>query len=441
MGQARLDTVKIYDDRLHWDDADLRVVSDNTLRPYTLTTTFSNGTTETTSSEIYFTRKWYGHSTDSYNGSCKEQHDQGFLNTDDPDNFRGWCHELGHCMFSFWDEYLNKDGEDFSDAGDKCPSVFNYGFMDNQYDLLGVYSSEMSLDPSAIQTWLARTRFNIGSIICRVGISSTMSSVNITTGCRRIFKRPDERNNLPSDHLPEPNDNLDDLDYNVGVLVQFPPTESQGSPTHAEVLYKVLDDQNQLIPSAEVRLKPTTGGDISQGMTVESKESDYADLYGRIYVLGLSAGDQVTSEGRIAEPSRRGSKLGGGAKTWLCGVADYGKVGTSAVGNRFFSPISGDTGVIAMKRIEGYYPVLCGLDLFKGQAYSLRTIKRFGVLPQIDLTTEAGTTHSYTFSESGEYYYAQIGDSLEHAGTFTVWASDDVNSPYFFSTPYTRNLA
>lgn len=129
-GQAFIDTIAIFDNKSHWNEADIQIKADNTQWPCA----FPDGVK---------VKHYFAHVSlpPVWSGSSARTIQLIYISDPlDPyfaDNIITIVHELGHYLFNFYDEYIDQNGKViFEDI--------NFGFMDYQYDIAGPRGTEMS---------------------------------------------------------------------------------------------------------------------------------------------------------------------------------------------------------------------------------------------------------------------------------------------------------
>jgi hypothetical protein len=432
-GQMRLDTVMIYDNKEHWDEADMRIYANNIEWPRAVAAGINSSDPEWTS---FFPRKWFGDSDPSRNGSYSENP----LNLEDSDDFRTKCHEMGHYALNFYDEYKFSDGSGgFVDETGRCGSVPIYGYMDNQFESGGEWSSEMSSIYRYQDAECQNTKqfiLNYGS--CWDYLEEQFEKEWGTDSIFIPIITPDDAERklkLGFEYLPGPNGEMFVLDYDVGALVQFPEQPFPPDPDITTLNVQVENATNRL-SKADVTLINNYFG--FNPKTIYQGQTD--DGHGRIWVVGASQSNRLiqASAGAVTILPYLDKKLTQvtGNKVWMCGEASIGEPKEKRVNNQSWS--NGDSVIIQLKPVEGDYPLICGMSLGDNTAtYQLNILNTFSTNPTMDLLPDIGGQHSYNFTYDGSKYTSQIVDSLGNSGTFTLWAKDDSANNFFFNTDYT----
>jgi hypothetical protein len=435
-GQIRLDTVWVFDDHVHWEDADLQVHSHNDEEPITLNysgrSRLNFGNPECT---MWLPRKWFGNLDDTRNSSYLEHP----LQMDAPVDYRTKGHEFGHYGLGFCDEYKFYDGlgKYVKEPSYRHNPGSNYGFMDSQYGKDEPFASEMSSSASYVNISVRNTeQYGVYRQSCWDFLESEFEREYGDPPMFVPICKPEERSKLPQGltYLQGPNDGTK-LDYDVGALVQFPVRQSD--PSSRTLNMEVSDADGTVLPRMDVVvLRPLlVGGELrlEQGQTSDA---------GKIYVLGYNFGERILVSGRyriILDPGVPFSSAY--QESWLCGeitLSGPGRAGKSVAEYSF----SGDSVRIHLRPVAGDYPLLCGITLSDNSAtYRLRRAKLFSSDPTIELCTENGSKSSSTFFELQGSYGSAALRNLGSSGTFTISAVDDSARVFFINTPYTVHQA
>ncbi|MFZ5979163.1 MAG: FlgD immunoglobulin-like domain containing protein [Candidatus Zixiibacteriota bacterium] len=415
-GQTRLDTVMIYDDREHWDIADIRIHASNTVHPCADVKGIhdpANG------KMIYLPRKWFGNETDCRNLS----YDEHPLVLEADVVFRTTAHELGHYALGFYDEYL------FVGGGVHCPIVDNFGFMEYQYSDGGIYSSEMS------------SSFKYTDVSCRNTEQYAYNNRSCWGQFEAWFERrygaddillpiikPDdaERELITGDNcLNGPNFFYDDpafLDYNAGARVVFPIPIAPPGVNVKTLNLQVLNSGTGIPePDLDVVLRKGALGvtlrDIPQGAT--------SDM-GLIYVLGAEDGDQVMAAGTI---DTLGTEKNGNAnriEKWVYGEATVGTSGLSRLNNLYDLSPQEDSVTITVRAVSGEYPMIFRPSIKNdSMAFFIDYLNRFSSAPEVEIRPDGGSASVYSLSEEMTTYTTNLADSLGLSGSLLVWGIDD----------------
>lgn len=430
-GQIRLDTVMIFDNKEHWDEADMRVYANNMELPRAVAAGINSSGSEWT---IFFPRKWFGNPDACRNGNYTENP----LDLEDSYDFRTKCHEMGHYAFNFYDEYKFSDGGGgFVDETGRCGPIANYGYMDHQYEGFGEWSSEMS----SIYRYQDAACQNTKQFILNYGSCWDYLEEQFERkwGTDSIFVpiiTPDDAERklqFGFEYLPGPNGEMFVLDYDVGALVKFP--QAPFPPDLDIVTLEVqVENATNRLSKADVNLINyfnTNPKRIYQGQT--------DDGHGRIWVVGASESDGLiqasTGAARVLPYLDKKLAQVAGNKVWMCGEASVGGPKEKRVNNNFWG--TDDSLTIELRAVAGDYPIICGINLGDNTAnYQLNILNAFSSNPTADLFPNLGGQHSYSFSYDGTKYNAQIKDTLGNSGIFTIWAKDDSAQNFFFNTDY-----
>jgi hypothetical protein len=437
-GQVMLDTVMIFDNKEHWDEADVKIYASNMITPHM---DFGIGS-YSSGSPIELPRKWFGEPDDTRNGT----HLENPLNLVDDKDFRAKAHEFGHYGLLFDDEY------EFL-AGVHCPSVLNFGFMDYEYPgyLDPAAATEMSSSFKYQSTDCQNTMqwVSCGGRSCWDFLEHLMEKKYTADSIFiPIIKPDDPERTLPSglDYLPGPNNEKyfspAVMDYDVGALIKFPILPLPPDPNIVTLNVQVTKPGG-VCPKADVTLFNNyfslTPRTIYQGQTSDIDPDPQSWGGGCIWVVGASQSNRLirASVGQVTVLPKE-LKLAKvlGNKVWMCGEASVGGLKEKRVNNQFRS--NGDSVIIQLKPVEGDYPLICGVNLGDNTlTYQLNILNTFSANPTMDLLPDIGGQHNYNFTYDGTKYTVQINDTLGNSGTFTLWAIDDSSNNFFFNTDYT----
>ena len=139
-GQLYVERVDIFDNYQRWYQADMRFYANNLVWPNSAV----NGvySIDSRGDQVRMPRRWLGNTDGTRNWSARndwftydDRSLQLFMSST-------MAHELGHYMFSFYDEYVWVD----TNKAKLLPAGYNMGFMQYQYQNAPDWSSEMS-DP------------------------------------------------------------------------------------------------------------------------------------------------------------------------------------------------------------------------------------------------------------------------------------------------------
>jgi hypothetical protein len=441
-GQLRLDTVYIFDNNVLPDQADVLIHASNLQWPVA----HAGGILTYGVGHIYMPRIFMGDST-----SMRNYTDQVYpLNlTAYSTDYRTKAHEFGHYALNFFDEYLFWSGGLFgsysADNSLRClpPTIFNYGFMDRQYEGTGVMSSEMS---GAFRYDMASCRntnqWGVHSLPCWDHLERWVEAV--TWGTDNLYVpilKPDAADDnervvtTPAVFFAGPNDNMANLDYNVGAKVVFPnPPSLQTagySDKHVTVSHATGGDNadvqliNDPLTSTKTIINQGRTSDAAGAWVLGVKNASYKILAGK---GGSGATVTISPIQALAEEE---------TTDWLYGMAESGGSGVSKVGNRYSSNSAEDSITIEMKKVQGYYPLICEAELLAtGVRYDLTSVQPFSTDPTLELWPSYGGSYGETFTPSTAGYEAVVADSLGTGGSFTLWAVDDSAATFFVPTGY-----
>ena len=441
-GQLRLDTVYIFDNNVLPDQADVLIHASNLQWPVA----HAGGIVTYGVGHIYMPRIFMGDST-----SMRNYTDQVYpLNlTAYSTDYRTKAHEFGHYALNFFDEYLFWSGGLFgsysADNSLRClpTTVFRYGFMDSQYEGSGVMSSEMSgvfrYDMASCRN---TNQWGVHSLPCWDHLERWVEAV--TWGADNLYVpilKPDAADDnervvtTPAVFFAGPNDNMADLDYNVGAKVVFPnppsPQAAGYSDKHVTVSHTTGGDNadvqliNDPLTSTKTIINQGRTSDAAGAWVVGVKNASYQILAGK-----GGSGATVTPSPFLASAQEV-------TTDWLYGMAESGGSGVSKIGNRYAANSAEDSITIELNEVQGYYPLICEAELLAtGVKYDLTSVQPFSADPTLQLWPSYGGTYDHTFTASGNGYDVVVADSLGTSGSFTLWAVDDSAATFFVPTGY-----
>jgi hypothetical protein len=225
------------------------------------------------------------------------------------------------------------------------------------------------------------------------------------------------------------------LDYHVGYLISFPnPPSPQATgyfDKHVTVSHADGGDNAdvQLINDPET----STETIINQGRTSDAAGAWVFGVKHASYKILAGKG----GSGATVTPSPFLASAGEVTTDWLYGMAESGGSGVSKVGNRYSANSAEDSITIEMKKVHGYYPLICGVELLAtGVKYDLTSVQPFSADPSMQLWPSYGGSYDHVFTPSGNGYNTIVTDSLGTGGSFTLWAVDDSAATFFVPTKY-----
>ena len=402
--QSRIDTVVILDNGQGWDQADFRIHASNMVHPN------ASGVpaTDDLNGCVYMPRKWYGN-TDA--GRAWSVIDDP-LDVSDGYTFTTLAHEYGHFAFGFYDEYQFLHNGSYSVDSGRCSIIDNYGFMDGPYPYptASVYQSEMSNEsryafPSCWNNW----HFQKRGMSCWEWFEQDFEGYYTGVPLFAPIKMPSERL-LPSgfNHLVGPNNDLVNLDYDVGSLVRF---RVDLTPPTRKIKFVNLANSTTGAPLANVNVVAriaNSGISLNQGNTSDA---------GEIRMLGMSVTlpDTITASGRsYVAPARSRSSQSG----WVSVMAAVPDIDSMEI---LATPMAGNHQFVTV-------PEFAGSDL----QYRLLTATSLVAAPS--LIGPGGDTLPFA-TLVGEYLATATG-SLPSDGSLTISALDDSNATFFVPTAY-----
>jgi probable HAF family extracellular repeat protein len=414
-GQMRLDTVMIFSNRAHWDEADYQVHASNMVWPEaTNVDDFKRAT-----GHIALPRKWFGNRDNNRKLSFLEDP----LDLTQSIDYRTRCHEFGHYALGFEDEYNFSDWTTTHQYGGdtvRCSdaSAANYGLMDCQYRGCEPYNQEMSSLKRYVNS------------ACHNNVQWRLIGASCWDYTKAQFHHYDNRLDvflplntpedliLPArlDYLPGPNSQMLNgaLDYDVGTQVHFP--VSHPAAIGRTVVAHVIWAGNW--PSANANVVLSTGQFFGREM-----DEGNCDDNGDIRILGYEDGDRLlVAFGNQAQVTSFASAGVSSNRVWASGSGTV---------------TSGDSMLLDLRPVSGEYPLVCGAEL-DSTTCTLRiaSSKQFSSLPTVNIVPSGGTIDSQTFVSLPGGYTTLILEDLGGQGTLRLNAVDDSGSAFFLGTSY-----
>ncbi|MBU0984854.1 MAG: T9SS type A sorting domain-containing protein [candidate division Zixibacteria bacterium] len=420
-GQLRLDTVMIYDHREQWDGADMRVHATNNIRASAYVGGMYSAINDWA---IYMPRKAFFSDVDRRNNTDIDP----LPMVDVSGDYRTKAHEFGHYALSFYDEYMLFDGINYVDDPNlRCLAfpLSNYGFMDHQFEQFGEKSSEMSsayryeFDPCQnTMQW----GYNHSS--CWDQLEAAFEDIWGADNVYAPILKPDASDETEHHHLtvsnifPGPNDDISNLDYNVGDQISFPvapqPQEQDFSNVHIKIIGTYFPEN----AAVELVNNPLTVSEqlINQGAPSNAGQMWILGVYDPTYWI-------LTSIGRVEELFPRALSSSQVRSNW-----QYGLVQSSG---------AVDSIEIEMKEVHGYYPLICEATLLTDSVlFAFAAEQMFSEVPSMTLYPDGQISSSHDLTAGTNSYSASIGDSLSYSGSMITWAVDDSSAQFFFPMDY-----
>jgi hypothetical protein len=397
-GQLRFDTVMIYDNKEHWDEANVHVFAANT---------------QWQTAHVTGLIRDYGNL--SLSRKPLGTKDLQRNNSDNPVNpysvsaMRVLGHEIGHFVPGFYDEYVYV-------SGSRCPRSFVslYGFMEDPYANRGQRTTEMSWDTIYDFITCRNTKQYVENRSCwdyfEFGYEYTYDSVYAA-----IIK-PSERYLAPGRvFMYGPNDYQTPLNYNVGALIKFPQTHGPPAATNTKLTVVNSNLGTRVSHAAVLQSQPSKQRVVMQGHTSDS---------GTIIALGVLPGDVFTSSvpwNRVA-PAMLSKSYSANEYEWYYGSGVFD--GTSDY-------------TLELTEVYGAYPLIVNTQVFADDIeIKLTPENQFSANPTLDMLTEAEADFNYTFSFDGADYSSLVTDDPAEYGLMTIRAVDDSSNTFFFDADY-----
>jgi hypothetical protein len=424
-GQVRLDTVLIFDDTAHWDEADVWIYASNMEGPRAPWRGIQYDHYDQT---IKLPRKWYGR-PDRTRNQTYHAHP---LNLDDPYMYRTYAHELGHYAIGFRDEYLYWDiiaNKYVNDPLLRCPGIPYYGLMEYQYPAADPYTTEMSNAFHYEDDMCKNTKqYGLNGASCWEQFEAMFEGNYVQNGSDTTFVeiyRPNDTNrdaaSMPNDfiYLEGPNNYMYSqgvLDYDVGDRVVFP-----NSPANPKAGVKEVDVEIRVGGNPKPNVEVWLNEHISPGEQRVFKQGNTADN-GHIWILGAENGDVVQSAGFSANigPTALAATVD---ESWYSGEVTIGA----------------DSRTLDLTLVDGSFPMICYGQLNQTSFdYQLTTVTPFAVPPSLSYRPSTGGAYDYVFGTATDGYDVALTEPSGSGGSITVTAEDNSSEPFFFVNRYTH---
>ncbi|MBN2214810.1 MAG: SBBP repeat-containing protein [Bacteroidales bacterium] len=401
-GHAFIDTVAIYDNADHWDDADIKIKAENTQWPCAVPDGIAidhkrasvslppvwDGRPETSMDVIY--------NTDPVNPAIS-------------DHIMTITHELGHYIFGFFDEYINK-------AKDHIFPNINFGFMDSQYNLNDPRSTEMSdfyvVGDTMFEHYQQTAQYQIHGRNCwdylrykYWGIYGDIIA-NIHT--------PEDLGISSNDVMKGPNSDILNPDFSVGDMMGFELNATTTTNPRLDVLITVSPSGlGRVIPGAQTKLhKKGMAEPIHHGLTNGA---------GRIKLFNAEPGDTI-----LATHKER--------TFWR-----YKKIVVPPAGkNTEIADM-----VIELETVSGQFSLLAGLafDAAGLPVYQCYADPLFTSPPHIQVFDNISASGKQVLSVSEEAYSAVLNNTGFSEGSVFFSAPDNDGEEFFvFQDAIIRDL-
>jgi hypothetical protein len=420
-GQLYLDSIKIFDNKVNWDSADVQIHASNLEWPHA--STFSGniklggGIRDSGDSRLYFPRIFYFNSYDGnrnltyvddlypYDWAIAQTSYDGTYKAYPPS--RTLAHEFGHYGIGFRDEYIDE-------AGNSVLDDYDFGLMDDQLGVGISQNSEMScsLQYNDLSHQVTRQWTNRGNRSCWEYFEWNYQGTY--DGIFAPIKKPSTQ------MFWGPNDDLTNLNYDVALLLKPVITDYPGGAFTDIVTVK--DGFGFTIGDTKVTLyKNNSSWVIEQGNTADN---------GKIRGLGVNNGDIIRSYARLY------SFFG---VEWSYSEITVGEMGLSRFKNPYRTSASGDSTEIILRKVQGNYK-MNNRAVFEAEnsfRYHLQTSKSFSQNPGLEFHPGDGQLHNYNFAPVSGGYETIINDPLGPKGLFSVIAVDDSGYSFFVNNNYT----
>ena len=402
-GQALLNKIAIYDNRRHFFDADLKLYVNNQQWPMA-----RPGGINYADGFIHYPPQHFG-LTPAQNA------DFGFTvfppDLDAYDGYAPFIHEFGHYAFGLYDEYLTDVG------GGRLRSLqgsVNHGFMDDPLRLNdpnpgpAARSTEMSawiLDGYE-ETLHFQRRSKPTAETFRDFFSGAFGPVQVE------IRTPMNRGMTAPDLVVGPNDDPDNLDYDVGAQMTFVRDVSSSSTPPIE--YLVLGSDGQPLPGVFVEIERSDHRTLLQGRAVTGLTPGSEDHIGKIRLRGASDGDDVL----FSHPTvRNGLPVPGEWDFLETPVSTAGKV---------------DLITVQMNQVDGTFDLLpvIGFEPNGSLSYSAEASNAFPALPELEVVIFDEPPQSFELALDGPAYRTDLPE-LGAQASLRFRAVDESDSPFF----------
>jgi uncharacterized membrane protein len=388
-GQVRLDTVVLGGNRYRWRDADVRIFAQNDLEPSSAA--FSLFAQDRA---VNMSRRWFGAASLSPDLSLSEYP----ADPSQPEHYRALGRELGRYLhgLQYEDGTLNS-----------CAPDINFGMMDNPLPSVGESATELSWARTYASGCTASEQYRAHGMPCWEWVEGLLERQYGET--RVGIRTPGERA-LPAgaDWLSGPSMYREvELDLHSG-------------PRAAHDMLLDIQDRvpGQAARYADVTLRKAAGPsvyDMAQGKAAHD---------GRMWVLGVEAGDSIIVQSRAS---------GGGSLAASPAAASYSWYFAKA-------EVTGDSLELQMSQVQGDYPVVLSLITGTPTEVRLSSPSVFAQAPDLSWVDSLGTRHTNAFAAAGAGEFAVSLDIPQNGLTAYVSAVDDSGRTFFFPVDLNRAL-
>ncbi|MFH1374398.1 MAG: hypothetical protein ABII79_11440 [bacterium] len=414
-GQVRLGEVHIYDNRVRWERADMRIYLANDITPsaamdghfcaWATTGYACAGRSIEVPPKVFWHSALY-----SVYGTSHEHP----LDMTEATDFKVKVHELGHYLFGFGDEYEDADGHRVSHTP-------VYGVMEDDYDLDRGTELSRSVVEYACPLGQNTQHWHFRHMGCADWFQDRFGGIG-ETGLSAYITLPTEY--TLQGYLTGPNDDLSNLDYDVGALMNITIWPQEHGATE---------------PLMQTRVGSCTGASVYHCPVTMC--TDFRPWEG--VVSCINAG-RSCPEGLIRlrgfYPSR-GMVFAERRSTFVCPKGGGGRNTTDQKGWLVSSGQPVDSAgilLLDMEPIVGYYPYTHSIDPsgddleFSLYATNLPTDTPY-ILVVSDDTDYVST---YPLTLNGTRYHALVANVPGRSGWIILNAYDSVNTEYAVMNPF-----
>ena len=423
-GQLRLANVRIFDNGENWDQADIHIFASNYQWPRASVTSVTGNPDWRFGGGIRFIRLdppgfgyllmpriFYYNNRDA-NRNLTYTHypydwmipltEWTFVHPNQP--VRTLSHEFGHYFVGFFDEYEDSDGN-------RIFPNFDFGTMDRESWLDCPQCSEHSSQDQytdvarqITEQWVGRGNRSCWDYF-DWQFSDTYDGVQVSIDIP-----------LAPNVLDGPNDDLTNLDYDVGAFIPAGGaiTDFDGNGRMV-VVTSTLPSPDDGFDATLTKTSTTPIRVLPQGRTADAPNA------GSIRILGANSGDEVDIAGQFFPVTKSGGSSDG-PYDWHYG---QGVIGAE------------DDLHIDLASVNGSFPLICDVELLSDSMVVRETpLETFPAEVTFDIYVNGYLSGSGGFSYNGSVYVSQMLEYTGAGGLFRTWAVDNSSNTFFFDMQY-----
>ncbi len=410
-GQFYINKISIYDNGVHFEDADLQIFANNMV----WSAANPEGIDYPTNTSILSARTWYGGPTRDRNYSWKND----WMTTTSFGryiNSRTFAHELGHYFFGFYDEYWDENRQYIFDD-------YNFGFMDSQYESADEYKNEMSNsarypDPSYNITAQYVLRLNDCWGYFKYKYQSYQSKIFYPILTPNEMQLPAGKN-----YLPGPNLDMDNLDKDVGASMNIKINDVDTDA--GDYLLDFSPEIDAVTTDIEVYLLKVFGDPVRISKMLQGRTS----MDGKIRILGAKINDRLKFNGTYKDIHNK-PQFYNGFKT--IDALSLTKKNEYDVPSLIFNNKNNLASVIDSK--------FAAVPVWKynnqnGFTYNLYSNLQYSQQPDIEMNLPKDSSKTYVleYKPNSKFYTVDINDSLPTNGINWQNFYDDTKNQFFAS--------